>query len=74
MTGEEVHRTRLQIGERLGRRISQLQLGLMVGLERPNAARTIRRWEADSPTGPGALALEYLLRLTTIELETKISS
>jgi hypothetical protein len=60
MTGNDVKRIRDAIGAHFGRRISQRDLGLALGLSEKNADRAIREWETDGPTGPGAAALRLI--------------
>lgn len=63
MQGAEVKRIREEIGRALGRRVSQRDLGLALGLAPKNADDTARSWEDGSKpvSGPAALALELLL-------------
>ena len=53
MTGSDVKEIREKLGDALGRRLSQRDLGLALRLSEGNAARAIRDWEEGSgPTGP----------------------
>jgi hypothetical protein len=53
MTGAEVKQIRAALGAALGRRLSQLDLGLMMGLADENAARLVRHSEDDGAGGAG---------------------
>lgn len=61
MIGSEVTEIRKTLGAALGRRLSQRDLGLALGLSADNASRAVRDWESDRPTGPAAVALQLLM-------------
>lgn len=61
MSADEVKEARLEIGAALGRTLSQRELGLMLGLAKASADRTVRNWESAGPTGPAAVALRLML-------------
>jgi transcriptional regulator with XRE-family HTH domain len=67
VTGADVKRIREALGETLGRRVSQRDLGLALGLAPANAADTVRRWEHEGPSGPAAVALELLEIAASVE-------
>jgi len=58
--GSEVKRIREEIGAAIGRRVSQRDLGLALGLSADNADRLVRKWEDGEPSGPAAVALELM--------------
>jgi DNA-binding transcriptional regulator YiaG len=60
MTGHEVHAIRTAIANALVRNVSQRDLGIALGLAPENADRTIRKWEDEGPSGPGAVALRLM--------------
>jgi len=64
--GSEVKRIREEIGAAIGRRVSQRDLGLALGLSDDNADRLVRKWEDGEPSGPAAVALE-LMRLLILQ-------
>jgi DNA-binding transcriptional regulator YiaG len=62
MQGAEVKRIREEIGHAVGRRLSQRDLGLALGLSPANAADMVRSWEDGSKpvSGPAATALNLM--------------
>ena len=60
LTGDDVKRIRERIGEFQGRRVSQYDLGLALGLAPKNAEHAVRDWEELGPGGPASVAL-YLI-------------
>jgi hypothetical protein len=66
MTGADVKAIREALGRAIGRRISCRDLGCALGLAPTNAADTIRKWEAEGPTGPAAVALMFMSGATDI--------
>ena len=66
MTGDDVRQIREAIGRLLGRKVSQQDLGLALGLAPANAATTVRRWEESEPTGPAAVALAFMREATDL--------
>lgn len=59
---EEVRDIREIASEALGRRVSQHDLGVALGLKPDSAARRMRKWEKgeERVSGPATLALEFL--------------
>jgi hypothetical protein len=66
MTPDDVKKIREALGEVVGRRISQHDLGLALGLAPASAGRSVREWETSGPTGPAAAALGFMLLCTGI--------
>jgi hypothetical protein len=62
MTGAEVKQIRIALGDALGRRISQSDLGRALRLAPASGADTVRSWEDGkrAVTGPAAVALRLL--------------
>jgi len=60
LTGDDVRRIRERIGEFRGRRVSQYDLGLALGLSPKNADRAVRDWEELGPSGPAGVALHLI--------------
>jgi len=60
MSADEARAVRLALSAAMNRQLSQREFGVMLGLAPAGADRTIRNWEKDGPTGPGALALHYM--------------
>src|SRR3954451_22159479 len=60
MTGADVKAIRNALSEATGRRVSQYDLGIILGLSVDNAARLVRKWEEEEASGPAAMALRYL--------------
>jgi hypothetical protein len=60
MTGADVKAIGNALSDATGRRVSQYDLGVMLGLSVDNAARLVRKWEEEEPSGPAAIALRYL--------------
>jgi hypothetical protein len=58
MDGSEVRRIREALGQALGREVSQLDFGVMLGLNLASVA--VGMWEDEGPSGPEAVALSYL--------------
>jgi hypothetical protein len=58
MNGADVKAIRLALRDVLGYEPSCHDLGLALGLAPANAKDTVRKWEADGPTGPAATALK----------------
>lgn len=56
----EVEAIRKALGDAVGGRVSQDDLGQALGLSEHTAQRKVREWEKDGPTGPAASALFYL--------------
>jgi hypothetical protein len=56
--GSEVKRIREALGQGMGREVSQLGLGVMLGLNL--ASLEVTKWEDEAATGPEAVALSYL--------------
>jgi hypothetical protein len=54
----EVRRVREALSEAMGREVSQLDLGLMLGLNL--ASVEVSKWEDEGASGPEAVALSYL--------------
>lgn len=66
MTGTDVKAIREALGRTLGRRLSCRDLGLALGLAPANAGDTVRKWEREGPTGPAAVALNFMREATDI--------
>ncbi len=66
MTADDVKAIREALGRTLGRRISQNDLGLALGLAPANAADTVRSWEDGKRdvSGPATLALQFMREAT----------
>lgn len=62
MTPADVRKIREDLGRALGRRISQRDLGLALGLTYNSAHDTVRSWEDGSRdvSGPASVALEFM--------------
>jgi hypothetical protein len=63
MTGEELHKLRTErLPNALGRRVSQHDLGIALGLQPASAARRVRKWECgeEKIVGPTEIALSWL--------------
>jgi hypothetical protein len=60
LTGDDVRRIRERIGEFRGRRLTQFDLGLALGLSPKNADRAVRDWEQLGPSGPASVALHLI--------------
>jgi DNA-binding transcriptional regulator YiaG len=60
LTGDDVKRIRELIGEFRGRRMTQYDLGLALGLSPKNADRAVRDWEELGPSGPTNVALHLI--------------
>ena len=58
MEATEVRRLREALSEAMGREVSQLDLGLMLGLNL--ASVEVTKWEEEGASGPEAVALSYL--------------
>ena len=58
MEATEVRRLREALSEAMGRDVSQLDLGLMLGLNL--ASVEVTKWEEEGASGPEAVALSYL--------------
>ena len=58
MNGTDVRRIREALGQAMGREVSQLDLGLMLGVDLPSIE--VGKWEDEGATGPDAVALSYL--------------
>jgi hypothetical protein len=58
VNGSEVRRIREALGQAMGRDVSQLDLGLMLGLNL--ASLEVGKWEDEGASGPEAVALSYL--------------
>jgi hypothetical protein len=58
MDGNEVRRIREALGQAMGKEVSQLDLGVMLGLNL--ASVEVGKWEAEDASGPEAVALSYL--------------
>ena len=60
LTGDDVKRIRERIGEFRGRRMSQFDLGVALGLAPKNADRAVRDWEELGSSGPASVALHLI--------------
>ena len=58
MEATEVRRLREALSEAMSREVSQLDLGLMLGLNL--ASVEVTKWEEEGASGPEAVALSYL--------------
>jgi hypothetical protein len=58
MDGSEVKRIREALGQAMGREVSQLDLGVMLGLNL--ASVEVTKWEDEGASGPEAVGLSYL--------------
>jgi hypothetical protein len=58
MDGSAVKRIREALGQAMGREVSQLDLGVMLGLNL--ASLEVTKWEEEGASGPEAVALSYL--------------
>jgi hypothetical protein len=60
VTGPELKKLRQDLGDAIGRRLSVADMGKLCGLETPDAADTVRRWEVTGPSGPAGKLLLIL--------------
>lgn len=75
LTGDDVRRIRERIGEFRGRRVSQYDLGLALGLSPKNADRAVRDWEELGPSGPASVALHLIeTAITGKDLEATVAA
>lgn len=70
MTGDDVKQIREALGAVVGRRLSQRDLGIAMGLAPANADRLVRQWEEGEPSGPAAVALRFMREATPLGIET----
>ncbi len=68
MKGAEVKAVQTALSEAIGHRITDHELGLILGLTPANANVSVRKWKDSQPTGPVATALRLLHRLV-VELD-----
>ncbi|WKA29302.1 hypothetical protein [Bradyrhizobium roseum] len=60
MTGAELKKLREHLGEAIGQKLSVADMAKLCGLEGPDGADTIRKWEVTGPAGPVAEFLRIL--------------
>lgn len=70
MTGEEFKAARATFSAALGRKLSQTDMAVVIGLADPtgNGRDTVRKWEdGDGPSGPVSTLVEFVLNGLTSE-------
>ena len=60
MTGPELKQLRQDLGDAIGRPLTVADIAKLCGLEPPDGADTIRRWEVTGPSGPAGKLLLIL--------------
>jgi len=60
VTGPELKQLRQDLGDAIGRSLSAADMAKLCGLETPDGADTIRRWEVTGPSGPAGKLLLIL--------------
>ncbi|HLX18238.1 MAG TPA: hypothetical protein VKS24_23865 [Bradyrhizobium sp.] len=60
VTGPELKQLRQDLGDAIGRPLTVADIAKLCGLEPPDGADTIRRWEVTGPSGPAGKLLLIL--------------
>jgi len=60
MTGAEFKQLRADLGEAIGRPLSQADMARLCGLTPADSLQTIMRWEVSGPSGPASELLRIL--------------